>query len=141
MLKMCLNWKVVAGLAAIGLAIWAVAPGFVAAALPILVLAACPLSMLAMGVAMAKGHGTAERQQAPAGASETPALRQELEAVRAREAALAARIRALEGAGPSHAAPDGHGQPEAQQEPLRPAIAPSHEPRGALPTPGGGPPT
>jgi hypothetical protein len=44
----CLNWKVVAGLAVVGLGIWAVAPGLVWAALPVLVVLACPLSMLLM---------------------------------------------------------------------------------------------
>lgn len=45
---MCFNWKVVAGLAVVGLGIWAVAPNLVGAALPLLILAACPLSMLLM---------------------------------------------------------------------------------------------
>ncbi len=102
MLKMCLNWKVVAGLAALGLAIWVVAPGLVAAALPLLLLAACPLSMLLMGASMARGHGTAAAGQTQAtAASEAASLRAELEGLRAREAALAARIGALEGAAAS----------------------------------------
>ncbi len=44
----CLNWKAVAGLAVVGLGIWALAPGMWAAALPVLVVLACPLSMLFM---------------------------------------------------------------------------------------------
>jgi hypothetical protein len=44
----CLNWKVVAGLAVVGLGIWAITPGLVWAAVPILVVLACPLSMLLM---------------------------------------------------------------------------------------------
>jgi UPF0716 family protein affecting phage T7 exclusion len=48
MLKMCLNPKVLAGIAVAGVAIYLVAPGLVAAALPFLLLAACPLSMLLM---------------------------------------------------------------------------------------------
>lgn len=44
----CLNWKVVTGLAAVGLGIWAITPGLVWAAVPILVVLACPLSMLLM---------------------------------------------------------------------------------------------
>ncbi len=48
----CLNWKVVGGLAVVGLAIWTVAPNLVWAALPLLLLAACPLSMLLMARGM-----------------------------------------------------------------------------------------
>ena len=63
MLKMCLNPKVLAGLAAIGVAVYLVAPNLIVAALPLLILAACPLSMLFMGGAMRRGHG--EREGAP----------------------------------------------------------------------------
>lgn len=48
MLKMCLNWKVLGGLAAVGIGIWIVAPGALANLLPLLLLAACPLSMMFM---------------------------------------------------------------------------------------------
>jgi hypothetical protein len=48
MLKMCLNPKVLAGLVVAGVAIYSFAPNLIAAALPILLLAACPLSMLLM---------------------------------------------------------------------------------------------
>jgi hypothetical protein len=47
-LKMCLNWKVLAGLAVVGVIIWLVAPRLVLAALPVLLVLACPLSMLFM---------------------------------------------------------------------------------------------
>ncbi len=47
---MCLDWRVLVGLAAVGVGIYVVAPGTVVAALPILSLAACPLSMLLMKV-------------------------------------------------------------------------------------------
>lgn len=45
---MCINWKVVGGLAAVGVGIFVVAPQYVTAALPLLLLAACPLSMIIM---------------------------------------------------------------------------------------------
>jgi hypothetical protein len=45
---MCLNWKVLVGLGLVGVGIWVIAPNLFLAALPILLLAACPLSMLAM---------------------------------------------------------------------------------------------
>lgn len=47
-LGMCLNWKILAGLAVVGLIVLVAAPQFIWAALPILILAACPLSMLLM---------------------------------------------------------------------------------------------
>lgn len=52
---MCINWKVVAGLAAVGLAIYILVPNVIAAALPLLLVLACPLSMLLMGRAMMGG--------------------------------------------------------------------------------------
>ncbi len=83
MLKMCLNWKVLAGLAAVGIGTYAIAPGTMAAALPILALAACPLSMLLMMKVM---YG--ERD---AGAVGLPREDQ-----KARQAALDGKIDALE---------------------------------------------
>lgn len=53
----CINWKVVAGLAAVGLGIWLFAPGVVSAALPLLIFAVCPLSMVLMMRGMQGGHG------------------------------------------------------------------------------------
>ena len=53
LLGMCLNWKVLAGLAVVGLIVLVVAPQFIWAALPILLVAACPLSMLFMMRGMA----------------------------------------------------------------------------------------
>ena len=48
MLKMCLNWRVLAGLAAVGVGIYVFAPSLALAAAPFLLMAACPLSMLLM---------------------------------------------------------------------------------------------
>jgi hypothetical protein len=53
---MCLNWKVIAGLAVVGLGIWAVAPNVVWAALPLLLFLACPISMLLMMRGMQGGQ-------------------------------------------------------------------------------------
>jgi len=54
-LFMCLNWKVVAGLAVVGVIVWAVAPQFLLGAIPLLIVAACPLSMLFMMRGMQNG--------------------------------------------------------------------------------------
>jgi len=58
---LCLNWKVVAGLAVAGLGIWVAAPNLVWAALPVLVVLACPLSMLFM----MRGMGGSQRATPP----------------------------------------------------------------------------
>ena len=52
MLKMCLNWRVLVGLAVAGLGIGLFVPGLLGRALPILLLAACPISMLVMMATM-----------------------------------------------------------------------------------------
>jgi len=52
LLKMCLNWQVLSGLAAVGLGIGLLAPGLFGRSLPILLVAACPISMVVMMVAM-----------------------------------------------------------------------------------------
>src|SRR5713226_5761759 len=48
LLGMCFDWRVLTGLAAVGVGIWLVAPQLIAPALPILVVLICPLSMLLM---------------------------------------------------------------------------------------------
>ena len=48
MLKMCLNIRVLAALGVVAAGIYLLAPGLFAVALPLLVLAVCPLSMLLM---------------------------------------------------------------------------------------------
>lgn len=67
--RLCFNWKLVAGLAAVGLGVWVLAPGLFAAALPLLILAACPLSMLFMARGMKGGQCSTQPEQAsqPAG--------------------------------------------------------------------------
>jgi hypothetical protein len=94
MLKMCLNWKVLAGLAAVGVGIYLVAPDLVLAALPILLLAVCPLSMLLMMWAM-RG-GPSEDQQASQEADAGLTREEHLTRLRWRQAALADRIDELE---------------------------------------------
>ncbi len=45
---MCLNWKIVGGLAAVAAAVLIITPSWFGVAGPILIVAACPLSMLYM---------------------------------------------------------------------------------------------
>jgi hypothetical protein len=53
-MQMCLNWKVLVGLAVIALGIAVAAPQFFFGALPILLVLACPISMLLMMGQMGK---------------------------------------------------------------------------------------
>src|SRR5260221_10626606 len=62
LLGMCLNWKVIAGFAMVALLVLVVAPQFIWAALPILLVAACPLSMLFMMRGMS-GNGNSTASQ------------------------------------------------------------------------------
>lgn len=58
-LKMCLNWKVIAAVALVAVGLFVFAPDLAAAALPLLVLAICPLSMLLMMAVMNGGKNEA----------------------------------------------------------------------------------
>jgi hypothetical protein len=94
MLKMCLNPKMLAGLAAVGVGIYLVAPDLVLAALPILLLAACPLSMLLMmwGMQHTQGQGKQTTQEPDVGLTREQRIAQ----LRAQQAALADQLGALE---------------------------------------------
>lgn len=50
--RACLDWRVLSGLAVVGVGAYLVAPGLLLAVLPFLLAAACPLSMLLMMRAM-----------------------------------------------------------------------------------------
>ncbi len=65
----CLNWKVLAALAAVGVGVYAFAPNLVAAATPLLVLALCPLAMLVMMRAM--GSEWARSGERPSNSTDT----------------------------------------------------------------------
>jgi hypothetical protein len=109
MLKMCLNPKVLAGLGAAGVAIYLIAPNLIAAALPILLLAACPLSMLLMmwGMQHTQGQGqqTTQQEEPDVGLSREERMAQ----LRTQQAALAEQIRQLERE-EAHPTEDGRGR-------------------------------
>src|SRR5712691_2255691 len=105
LLGMCLNWKVLAGLAVVGLLVLVVAPQFIGVALPLLLVAACPLSMLFMMRGMS-GNGNAnqttqlQEDQLPAGGStrdeQLAELQSRLSSVQAEQAAIARHIAEIE---------------------------------------------
>lgn len=65
---MRLNKKVIGGLAVVALGVLAFAPNLLGAALPLLFLAACPLSMVFMMRAMSGASGNSNNCQTKAGA-------------------------------------------------------------------------
>ena len=97
-LKMCLNWKVLAGLAVIGGGIFIFAPNLAVAALPFLVLAICPLSMIFMMGAM-NNMGNATQSDAAAGVGSNRKLQsraEELAQLKVQKQELTSKIALLE---------------------------------------------
>jgi|SRR5579859_4943129 len=87
-LGMCLDWRVLIGLAVVGLAVWVVAPKFLLAAIPLLLVLACPLSMLFMMRGMHGGgsHSTTDVQPTPE--EQLARLEQQREAISAQIAEM-----------------------------------------------------
>ncbi len=82
-MRMCLNWRVGAAFAVVAGGIYLLAPSAFAAALPLLVVALCPLSMLLMMRAM--GSGSAKSCETPSNSTDTS---EELAQLRAEVAEL-----------------------------------------------------
>ena len=100
MLRMCLNWKVLAGLAAVAIGIYVFAPGAFAAAAPLLFLAACPVSMLVMMKMMTTGNAARNEPDPPTGGTSGHSvgrdeLSAELQRLQARQTAVADQLEAL----------------------------------------------
>ena len=94
-LRACYDWRVLSALAGVGVGIYLFAPGLLVAALPILLLAACPLSMLLMMKAMSGPSASAQ----PAVATDedrVAVLRRELTEVSRRQEELAAELHGVE---------------------------------------------
>ena len=88
---MCINWKVIGGLAAVGVGIWIMAPHLIAAAAPLLIFAICPLSMMLMMRGMSNHQSASPAQQ--------PAAPKDLAALKAEHARLTAELEAAQGGG------------------------------------------
>lgn len=65
LIKGCLNWKVIGGLLVLGGFLLVMAPGIGAAAIPVLFMLACPLSMLVMMPLMMKGINADNQPASP----------------------------------------------------------------------------
>ena len=94
MLEACLNWKVLASLGVAGVAIYLVAPRLVATALPLVLLAACPLSMVLMmwGMQRTPEHGRQTTQEPDVGLTGEERIAR----LREQQAVLADRLGELE---------------------------------------------
>lgn len=110
-LRRCLNWKVLAALAGVGVVVWAVAPNLIRGVAPLLLLAACPLSMIVMMRAMRGGRETATSE--PGNPTEVasddpseriPALLERQTLLRGEQEALEREIAAVEARPPDHEA-------------------------------------
>jgi septal ring factor EnvC (AmiA/AmiB activator) len=102
---LCFNWKVLVGLAAVGLGVWVVAPDLVGLALPLLILLACPLSMLFMARGMQGGQSASQPEQASRPADvrltrdeQLTELKAQLAIAQTRQQAIAREIAELEAA-------------------------------------------
>lgn len=109
-MRFCLDRRVLFGLGAVALAVLVFAPSAFGRALPVLLVAACPLSMLLMMGAMSGGRSK-ETEDGPSDRPDEPvsveSLRHELSALRSREATVEAELDALgEGASQVSTAPD-----------------------------------
>jgi hypothetical protein len=91
-----LNWIMLAGLGVVGVGLYLVAPNLVAAALPFLALAVCPLAMLLMMRGMHESQGETHGQQAPPETDADLTREEQITRLRRQQAALADRIDALE---------------------------------------------
>lgn len=107
LLGMCLNWKVIAGLAGVALLVLVVAPQFLGVALPILIVAACPLSMLFMMRGMSGNGNQTVSQPAQMQGDQVSAadltrdehlaeLKSRLSSVQAEQEAIASHIAEIE---------------------------------------------
>lgn len=97
MLKACFDWRVITALAAVGVGIFLLAPDIVGFALPLLLVAACPLSM----ILMMKSMGGHEATTGPVMASKTgdraDRLRAELAVSRREQHRLMRELEELDG--------------------------------------------
>lgn len=100
-LKMCLNWKAVTAVTVVAVGLFVLAPDLAAAALPFLVLAICPLSMILMMVMMNGSKDESDAACSPGSTntdssrpSETP--EEQLASLRAQQKNLAPKIDALQ---------------------------------------------
>ena len=84
--RLCFDKRIIGGLALVGVGVYAVAPELLGAALPLLILAICPLSMLLMMKMMMPGPTGGQTPDAGGGGDEVATLRAEVDKLRGERA-------------------------------------------------------
>ncbi|HUQ77629.1 MAG TPA: DUF2933 domain-containing protein [Patescibacteria group bacterium] len=97
-LRACLNWRVVAAIAAVGVGVAVFAPDVIAAAVPLLLVAACPLSMLVMMRTMGGRQSDLSPGPDPGVVDRPAQLREQLAARRLEQEQLEQELARLEAA-------------------------------------------
>ncbi len=100
MLRACYDWRVIVALGAVGVGVLLFAPNLIGGALPLLVLAACPLSMLLMMKAMGGQAPSTTMSAATKPVDRAEQLRAELAVTRREHDRLARELDDLEVTGP-----------------------------------------
>lgn len=93
LLRLCLDPRVLVAFGALGVAIWLLAPGLLLSAVPLLIVLACPASMIVMAVMMRTPKGMTIDQTAPRDAGR---IRSELADLETRRSTLEAEVEAAE---------------------------------------------
>lgn len=97
MLKACYDWRVITALAAVGAGVFLLAPNLIGAALPLLLVAICPLSMILMMRTMGGHEMNAVDRAVPASSADrVDRLRAELAASRREQQRIAQELEQLE---------------------------------------------
>jgi len=105
LVECCLNWRVIAGLGVVGVALFLFAPKLAATSLPVLVALVCPISMLVMMVSMGRMNMQRRGSEASEPAPELQnldrqqqlqLLEERLERVRLHHREIASQLPALE---------------------------------------------
>jgi hypothetical protein len=110
-LRLCLDPRVLIAFGTLGVAIWLLAPGLLLSAVPLLIVLACPASMIVMAVVMRTPAGTTTDQTAP---RDIGHIRSELADLETRRATLETELAGVE-------SPDSNDR--AAHSPARPEIA------------------
>jgi hypothetical protein len=95
-LRACYDWRVLTGLAALAIAVYVLAPGLIAPVLPLLFVAACPLSMVLMMKVMTGQQASVEPPADQVSGDHAAALRHELADLARRQEQVSRELRAME---------------------------------------------
>lgn len=95
LLKACYDWRVITALGAVGVGVILLAPNLIGAALPLLLVAACPLSMMVMMKTMG-GHQAGADPATATPADRAEQIRTELAASRLKQQRLTNELEQLD---------------------------------------------